>query len=185
MNILQFILALTLLLPLAGLAADDQPAPPQNFTHRITGLFSPDRETALRAALEKVPGVALVSVDFDHAEGVFSYDPAIAFKGTKPDDITKRFDELLRNATHSTLGIAPLIATPREKLTRIEIAAVGCDCKACGLAAYEIVAKIEGVAQAAVNFHESKISALIDPEKTNRAALEDALKKREVQVKAP
>ena len=179
------LLAMLCLLACPVFAADEKPAQPQNFTHRITGLFSPDRETALRAALEKVPGATLVMVDFDHAEGVFSYDPAIAFKGTKPEDITKRFDDLIRNATHSTLGIAPLVATPRDKLTRIEIAAVGCDCKACGLAAYEIVAKIEGVAQAAVNFHESKISALIDPEKTNRAALEDALKKREVQVKAP
>ena len=102
------ILAALYLLACAAFAADEKPAPPQNFTHRITGLFSPDRETALRTALEKVPGVALVSVDFEHAEGVFSYDPAIAFKGTKPEDITKRFDELLRNATRSTLGIAAL-----------------------------------------------------------------------------
>ena len=169
----------------SAFAADEKPAQPQNFTHRITGLFSPDRETALRAALEKVPGVTLVSVDFDHAEGVFSYDPSVAFKGTKPDDIGKRLNDLIRGETHSTLGIAPLIGTPRDKLTRIEIAATGCDCQACGLAAYEIVAKIEGVAQAAVSFREGRITALIDPEKTNRAALEDALKKREVQVRAP
>ena len=79
----------------------------------------------------------------------------------------------VRGETHSTLGIAAL----RDKLTRIEIAATGCDCKACGLAAYEIVAKVEGVAQAAVSFREGRITALIDPEKTSRAALEDALKK--------
>ena len=177
--------AILCLLACAVFAADEKPAPPQNFTHRITGLFSLDRETILRTALEKLPDIKLVSVDFDHAEAVFTYDPAIAFKGTKPDDVTKRFDDHIRSETHSTLGIAPLIATPRDKLTRIEIAAIGCDCKACCLAAYEIVAKIEGVTQAAVNFHESKISALIDPEKTNRAALEDALKKREVQVRTP
>ena len=36
-------------------AADEKPAPPQNFTHRIYGLFSPGRETALRTGLENCP----------------------------------------------------------------------------------------------------------------------------------
>ena len=80
------ILVTLCLLACTAFAAEEKPAPPQNFTHRITGLFSPGRETALRTALEKVPGVALVSVDFEHAEGVFSYDPAIVFKGVKADD---------------------------------------------------------------------------------------------------
>ena len=63
------------LLVCAVFAADEKPAQPQNSTHRITGLFAPVREAVLRTALEKVPGVTLVSVDFEHAEGVFSYDP--------------------------------------------------------------------------------------------------------------
>ena len=179
------ILAALCLLACSVFAADEKPAPPQNFTHRITGLFSPDRETALRTALEQVPGVALVSVDFAHAEGVFSYDPAIAFKGTKPEDITKRFDELLRNATRGTLGIAPLFTTPNEKLTRIEIPVIGCDCKACALATYEAIYKIDGVAAAAVDYKEGRVTALIDASKTTQPALEAALKKREVKLKTP
>ena len=120
----------------------------------------------------------------DHAEAVFRYEPAVAFKGTKPADITKRFDEMIRNATRSTLGIAPLITTSREKLTRLEIPAAGCDCKACCLAAYESIYKIDGVAQATVSFKESRITALIDPDKTGHTVLEEALKKRGVELPA-
>jgi len=166
-------------------AADEKPAPPQNFTHRITGLFSPDRETALRTGVEKLPDVKLVSVDFAHAEGVFSYDPAVAFKGTKPDDITKRFDELIRTATRSTLGIAARSTTPRDKLTRIEIPVIGLDCQACALGTYEAIYKIDGVVAATVDYKEGRVTALIDSSKTTQPALEDALRKREVKLKTP
>ena len=179
------LLAILCLLACSVFAADEKPAPPQNFTHRITGLFSPERETALRTALEKLPDVKLVSVDFEHAEGVFSYDPAVAFKGVKPEDVTKRFDELLRNATRSTLGIAPLITTPHDKFTRIEIPVIGLDCQACALATYEAIYKIDGVAAATVDYKEGRVTALIDSGKTAQPALEDALKKREVKLKTP
>ena len=148
-----------LLLSLAAAFAGEE-----NVTHRVTGLFSPAREADLRAALEKVPGVKLVSVDFEHAEAVFAYDATVAFKGTKPERVVERFNELLRNATRSTLGIAPLDATPKDKLARIEIA---------------------GVAAATVDFKAGRIVALVDAEKTNRAALEAALKKRGVEIKTP
>ena len=157
----------------------------ENVTHRVTGLFSRDREADLRAALEKLPDVKLVSVDFERAEAVFAYDAAVAFKDTKAEKLVERFDELLRNATHHTLGIAPRIATPREKLTRIEIGVVGVDCKACALAAYESIYKMEGVAAATASFRDGKVTALIDPEKTNRPALEDALTKRNVTLVKP
>ena len=169
---------LLLLLSLAaGLASEE------NVTHRITGLFSPERENDLRAALEKVPGVKLIRVDFDRAEAIFAYDPAVAFKDTKPEKIIERFNDMLGNATNHTMGIAPLDPTPRDKLTRIEIPVAGLDCKACALAAYESICKIEGVAQAAVSFKEGRIGALIDSAKTNRGALEDALTKRGVSLK--
>jgi len=178
---MNLILGTLCLLACAAFAADEKPAPPQNFTHRMTGLFSPDRETALRTAMEKVPGVALVSVNFEHSEGVFCYDPAVAFKGTKPDDITKRFDELIRTATRSTLGIA----APHDKLTRIEIPVIGLDCQACALGTYEAIYKIDGVAAATVDYQEGRVTALIDSSKTTQPALEDALKKRDVQLKTP
>ena len=165
-------LLLTLLLSLTAAFAGEE-----NVTHRITGLFSPQREAALRAAMEKLPGVKLVSVDFEHAEAVFAYDATVVFKGVKPEQVVERFNDLLRNA--------PLIATPKDKLTRVEIAVVGCDCQACGLAAYESIFKIGGVTAATVNFKDGRIVALVDAEKTIRGALEAALKKRGVEMKSP
>ena len=155
-----------------------------SFTHRVTGLFSPNREADLRAAIEKVPGVKLVSLDFAHAEAVFSYDPAIAFKDTKPEQIVERFNDLLRNATRSMFGIAKLDPTPKDKLTRVEIPVAGMDCKACCLAAYEIIYQIDGVTAATASFKDGLITALIDPSRTNREALETALKARNVTLKA-
>ncbi len=156
----------------------------ETVTHRITGLFSKDREAGLRAAVARIPGLTLVSLDFDHAEAVFRYDPAIAFKGTpaEPAKIIERLHSELGGVSRNTFGAAPRLTTPREKIQRIEIPAAGCDCPACNLVACESISKIEGVAQATSNFREGKITALIDPEKTNRAALEDALKKRGVTL---
>lgn len=168
-------------------SADDKAAPTQaqHFTHRITGLFAEYREPALRAALETIPDIKLISIDFEHGEGTFSYDPAVAFKGIKPDKIVESFDQKLRTASNYTLGIQPLCATPREQLTRVEIPVAGLDCKACCLAAYEAIFKIDGVAQATASFKEGRVTALIDPTKTDRASLEAALKKKNVKVGAP
>ena len=107
---------LLLLLSIAGAIAGEE-----TVTHHITGLFSRDREADLRVALEKLPDVKLMSLDFAHAEAAFAYDPAIAFKDTKAEKIVERFDELLRNVSHHTLGVAPPIATPKDKLAPIEI----------------------------------------------------------------
>src|SRR5690348_333153 len=75
---------------------------------RITGLFSPDREADLKKAMETVPEVQLVSVDYKLAEARFKFDAAKAFPGTKPDKFQERVDNLVRNATRSTFGVKPL-----------------------------------------------------------------------------
>ena len=126
----------------------------------------------------------LVSLDFAHAEAVFSYDPAVAFKDTKPEQIVERFNDLLRNATRTTFGIAKLDPTPKDKLTRVEIPVAGMDCKACCLAAYEVIYQINGVTAATASFKEGMLTALIDSSRTNREALETALKNRNVTLKA-
>src|SRR4051812_39507629 len=88
-----------------GAAATQPASGVHKVVHRVTGIFAPDREADLREALLKVPGVELVSLDFDHSEATFAYDPAKAFAGTKPDKIIERFDQELRNASHHTMGI--------------------------------------------------------------------------------
>jgi copper chaperone CopZ len=176
---------LLLLTAVLACADEEKSANPQLFKHRITGLFSHEREAVLREAVAEIPGVELVSIDFDHAEGTFRYDPAVAFKGTKPEEIEKSLHNKVGSATHYTLGIQPLIATPPDQLTRVEIPIAGLDCQACCLAAYESIFKVEGVAQATASFQEGKLTALIDPTKTTRDDLIAALKKRQVKVPGP
>jgi copper chaperone CopZ len=129
--------------------------------------------------------VTVVAIDFDTAEVTFSYDPAKLFPKMKEKDSLERFDNLLRTASSHTFGVRPLCTTPKDKLTRVEIAVLGLDCKACSLAAYESIFKIDGVEQATASFKDGLVTAMIDPEKTNRAALVEALKKRQVTLKAP
>jgi copper chaperone CopZ len=151
--------------------------------HRITGLFDHERENDLREAVKRMPTVTLVSIDFDSAEATFEYDAAKLFKDSKPKDYLDRFDNLLKSASSHTFGARPLCTTPKEKLTRIEIPVLGNDCRGCCLAAYESISKIDGVEQATASFKDGKVTALIDPAKTSRAALEEALKKRNVVLK--
>jgi len=148
--------------------------------HQVTGLFMPEREADLREAAATIPGVKLVSIDYKNAEAVFDYDPK---KFGKPEQAIAGLDQLLKQASRSTFGIKPLCKTPMDKLTLIEIPVAGLDCKACTLVAYEAVYKLDGVERATASFREGRVTALIDPSKTNRTALEDALKKKGVVVK--
>lgn len=172
---------MTLLLAiLVALAPDVQPV-----KHRITGLFNPEREADLRESVAKLKDVAIVSIDFDAAEVTFSYDvQKLLGKGTEKQ-LLERFDNMIRQASHHTFGVKPLCTTPKEKLTRIEIAVLGLDCRGCELSAYESVSKIDGVEQATCSFKAGKMTALIDPDKTSKGALEEALKKRSVTLNKP
>lgn len=154
-------------------------------THRLTGLFSKEREEDLRKIFAERTDIRLVSVDYEAAEASFEYDEAKAFPGAKPAQVIERFDSLLRNASRGTFGIKPRSTVSADKLTRIEIPVAGLDCKGCDWAAYGAVAKIDGVERATVSFKEGRLTAWIDPDKTNRAALEEALKKKEVKIKSP
>lgn len=155
----------------------------ETVTHRVTGLFSREREADLREIVKKLEEVEVASIDFERGEASFSYDPAKLFKGVKEKDRVQRFDQLLRQASSSTFGIRPRCETPWEKLTAVEIAVAGLDCKGCELSAYEAVAKLEGVEQATASFKDGKVGARIDPAKTSRDALVEALKKRNVTIK--
>jgi copper chaperone CopZ len=174
-----------LLLTAVAAKAGDKGEAPRPVKHQVTGLFATDREQDLREAVEKIPHVKLVSIDFKNAEATFEFDPAKVFPGARPEEVIQRFDNLLRSASNHTFGIKPLRSVPFEKLRLIEIPVVGLDCKACCLAAYEAVYKLDGVERATASFREGRVTALIDPEKTDRAKLEDALKKRGVELKSP
>jgi copper chaperone CopZ len=176
---------LGLCLPALVFAAKDKNEAPRRFRHQITGLFSIEREADLREAFEKLPDIKLVSIDFANAEATLEYVPAKVFANVKPAEAIARLDNLLRTASGHTFGVKPLRTVPREKLQRIEIRVAGLDCKACSLAAYEAVFRLDGVETATASFREGRVTALIDPAKTNRTRLEAALKQRGVDVKAP
>ena len=176
---------LCLCLATLALASGDKSDAPQRVKHQITGLFSTEREADLREAFENIPDIKLVAIDFANAEATLEYVPANVFRNVKPDERVRKLDNLLKSASHHTFGVKPLCTMPREKLQRIEIPVAGLDCKACSLAAYEAIYRLDGVETATASFREGRVTALIDPAKTNRATLEAALKKRGVDVKAP
>ena len=167
-------------------SADDTPAEPQPVKHRVTGLFSPDREADLKKVFaEKIPEVKLVGIDFKNSEATFVYDADKLFNKPKPEQLIERFDNVLRTHTLGTFGIRAICTIPKDKLEFIEIPVVGLDCKGCCLAAYEAIYKIDGVEQATASFKDGLVTARINPEKTNRAALEEALKMKRVELKTP
>jgi hypothetical protein len=173
-----------------GVAADKSAKAepkPERVTYKVIGLFSPDREKDLRAAFkDELPDITLVSVSFDDGEVTVEFVPGKVFPGAKkPEQVVEQLDQKVRQATHHTFGVKPRRTVPRDKLERVVVPVAGLDCKACCLAAYEIVARIDGVEQATASFKDGKMTALIDPTKTDRAALEAALRKRGVSVGKP
>jgi hypothetical protein len=150
---------------------------------RVTGLFAAERADVFRSLMDKFVEVKLVTVDFDAAEATFAYDSECdLFKGAGADQIAERINNRVRQLSNHTLGLKPLGTLPREQWPRIEIPIVGLDCPACSLAAYEILMQAEGVEQAVASFHDRRAIAWIDPSRTNREKLVEALKQRQVVV---
>ncbi|QDU27293.1 Heavy-metal-associated domain protein [Anatilimnocola aggregata] len=183
--ILLITVAVTCLSAAALQAADDVPVERAQLTLRVTGLFAPDREADLRELMMLIPDVALVSVDYLQAEAVFEYEPNKAFDKAKPDKIPERIDNAIRTNSRGTFGAKPLSGLAKDKLQNVDISVVGLDCKGCALAAYESVAKVDGVERATASFKTGLVTARFDPAKTDRAALEAALVKARVELKKP
>lgn len=180
-----FLTLFCLCLSAIAAAGENKSDAPQRVKHQITGLFSIEREADLREAFTKIPNIKLVAIDFANAEATLEYVPAKVFGNARPTEVIARLDQLLKSASNHTFGVKPLRSVPREKLQRLVISIAGLDCKACCLAAYEAVYRLDGVEAATASFREGRMTALIDPTKTNRARLEAALKQRGIDVKAP
>jgi hypothetical protein len=164
-------------------AAQVKPAPkPETITYRVTGLFSKDREADLRAAFKELPDFKLLAVDFDHAEVTLEFTLGTVFPGQKPERVTELVNDKVRSITHATFGIKPRSAVARDRLKEVVVPVAGLDCKACCLAAYEIVAQVDGVVQATASFKDGRVTARIDPSKADQGKLEEALRKRGVAV---
>ena len=173
--------ALSLALPL--LHAEEQTG-----TYRLIGLSAPERESDLREVMKTVPDVALVSLDIAKAEVNLRFDaeklflPAKSKQPPAPDKITERLNSLIGGASKNTFSLTERSTVPADKLTKVEIPIGVLDCKGCRYAAYQAVAKLEGVERATVSATPSAIIAWIDATKIKRDALEDALKKARVDL---
>jgi hypothetical protein len=181
-----FVIAVLSFAAVPACGDDKRPDPqPERFTYRVLGLFSPDREKDLRAGFEDIPEIKLISVSFDDAEITVEFAPAKLFPGQKPERVAELVNDKVRQATRHTFGVKPRSAVPKDKLQEVVIPVAGLDCKACCLAAYEIVAQVDGVMQATASFKDGQVTARIDPSKTDRSKLEEGLRKRGVTVGKP
>jgi hypothetical protein len=170
----------------AAAADDKKPEPkPERITYRVIGLFSPDREKDLREAFADLPDFKLIEIDFAEAEMTVEFSPARLAPGQKPERVAEIVNDRVRAATHHTFGVKPRRAVTRDKLEEVVIPVAGLDCKACCLAAYESVAGVDGVYQATASFKDGRVTALFDPKKTDRAALQETLRKKGVQLPRP
>ena len=159
--------------------------------HRIVGLSEPEREKDLREIVKTLPDVELVNLDLETTEVTLKYDPAKVISNYNPkkpptaEAIAKRLEELLNSASHGTFSLKPPSTVAKDKLKVEEIGVGILDCKGCRYGAYIAIAKIDGVERATVSSEKGLLTAWIDPAKTNRAALEEALKKAHVESPAP
>lgn len=160
----------------------------QTGTYRLIGLSAAEREADLREVMKAVPDVALVSLDAAKSEVTLRYELEKLFATAKPkqppapDKITERLSSLIGQASKNTFTVTAPSTVPADKLTKVEIPIGVLDCKGCRFAAYQAVAKLDGVERATVSAKPSAIIAWIDATKTKREALEDALKKVRVDL---
>jgi len=158
----------------------------QMATFRLLGLFQPDRSEDFREIISsKIPDLVVIKIDYDQGIVELKFDPDSLLNKAKPAQYLERLENLLRQASNGTFSLLPLSKTNPAKLEKIEIRIAGLDCKACGFAAYEAVAKLDGVERATVSFKEGRLLAWVDPMKINRAMLVDALQKKRVDVLKP
>jgi copper chaperone CopZ len=151
---------------------------------RIHGLFQADCIDDLRRVTEKFPGIALVKADHAAGTATFRFDPAKAFPDAKsPEQLIEHLRNKLNGESQGVFEARPLGSLPREKQKELKISIEGLDCKGCCYGAYLAIYKIDGVESATASFKDGLVIAWIDPTKTNRSALEEALTKRGVNLK--
>ena len=159
-----------LLLACAVLTAADEAWP--TVVMRVAGLCYPERAADLTAEIAERSDVRVVGVDYERGEAIFAYDA----KRTKADD-------LKHLGGRSGFQLRPRSDIPVDQLARVDIPVAGLDCKGCALGTANVVERVDGVYRATVDYRAGLVSLRIDPAKTSRAALIDALKKGNVTVR--
>ncbi|MCA9179113.1 MAG: hypothetical protein KDB14_31840, partial [Planctomycetales bacterium] len=171
-------------------AAEVPPPAAIDDSHRIelqvTGLFMPECVAKLRETIQQLPEAKLLEVDFETARARIAYAAeSELLRGAKPEQIIERLDNRVRQLSGHTLSLKQPGNLARDRQERIEIGIVGLDCMACSLAVHDMLIRIEGVEQVQASFRDGMAVSWIDPTKTNRAALEELLRMRGVQLREP
>ncbi|MGZ0163683.1 MAG: DUF1592 domain-containing protein [Planctomycetales bacterium] len=150
---------------------------------RVIGLFMPERVDAFRKVMTEVPETFLESVDYKSAEAVLRYAPDCdLFRNAKPDQIIERLNNRVRQLSTGLFSVKILGAVSNDKLSRVEIAIKGLDCKACSLAVHDILVRVEGVEHATASFRDGMAVVWFDPARTNVDGLKKALTDRRVTL---
>lgn len=165
--------------PIVGLEFDDE----HSINVKVNGLFILERVNDFRKMMLEFPEAKLTTIDYKTANATFSYSAeSELFRGAKPEQILERINNRVRKISGYTLSVKPVSAVARDKLERVEIPIIGLDCKACSFGVYGILTSIDGVQRATTSFKLGKAVVWLDPEKTNRQALVEALVKRNVKI---
>jgi copper chaperone CopZ len=154
------------------------------YRFRILSLFQPDRIEDLRQVVQELPDITLVDISFETAIATFQFDSRKVFPGAKTlEQIVGHLRNRLRGESQGAFEALPLCMVPKEQLKELQIPIIGLDCKGCSYAAYLAIYKIEGVEYATASFKDGLVFARVNPTKTNRGALEEALIKKHVTLK--
>ena len=170
------------------LTASSAWAEDQTATYRVIGFSAPERLDDWRQVMSGMPEVQADKVDFDKAQVTLRFDLVNLYPNAKPpkdpapDVIMKRIDELLRKVSRGTFSLTALSTVPADKIQQLDLRIGILDCKGCRYGTYLAIAKMDGVERASIDPDKNMLHAWIDPEKTNEAAIKDALTKARVEL---
>ena len=151
-------------------------------TVRIIGLSDASRANDFKEVIKKVPSVKLVRFDSDKASASLDFQPATQDQksvpsGTvlPPDKVISLIDGLVGDASSHTFSVTAPTGVAEKNLSKLTYKVSINDCKGCRYAAYLAVAKLEGVDRASLDSSNNILVAWIDPTKTSKKAVGDAL----------
>lgn len=161
----------------------------QTATVRIIGISDPARVEDFRTAIRAVPELGLVSLDGDKASAVLKYEvsaiitkPKAKEEDLTPPKVLAQIDNLIGKASVRTFSLTAPTGVAEDTLAKVEFKIGTLDCKGCRYGAYIAIAKLDGVERATVDPATRILTAWLDPAKTNKEAIEAALKKARIEL---
>ena len=150
---------------------------------RVVGLFMPERVDSFRTLMNEIPDARLQSVEFDTAEARIQLATHSDLgRSTSAEQIVERLNNKIRYLSTGLYSVKALGQVSHNDLERIEFGIIGLDCHACSLAVHDVLIQVDGVEHVTASFRQRQAIAWIDPQKTDRLKLEEALRQRNVTL---